>query len=760
MSENTSKKMPSNGHLKVYENDKIKLKKLKDQIYNEEAFKRKVAEKIKATATYRRPTRNNSILEQQFRLTSSREKAKLEFILKPNYITTERHSSLVDLKCLKRVCLNEMFVNKIHYGYYFECKTVADPFYISGMHLLVSDNNGDLENLILYNFESKSYDVDPKMIIPPGTKLIIKEPHLQLFGLDETNFGIRVDSPSDIYIVSYAESELHKTSEDCIDAGNKMFAKRNFHAAIKYYSQAIEKSNEMTSRAFLNRSQCYIKLEKYYSAYHDARKAVSLDVNNEKAHFRMGKSAYLMRKFDLALESFEACIKLNPKNAECVSEIRKTNERINESKNGSYDFQKLYAEFFLRENLLMDIADYKTSKIAVVDIKNKSKGVIATECIKKGTLLAVSKAVSAVFHNKIDYRKKSCNTVYFCANSYNTKNETENISDIVYKMYDDPYLADQIYTLYAGPEFNRDKLEHPMIDIKRVEAIYGFNSFQIKNAYESLEIIEMEKEIKKLENYDEDDFAELDLASVDFESEAYQKLAKFQTKFNNLNKQCGLWFFSAFFNHSCISNVILTTIGDVMLFYSQRDIAKDEELTIRYFPPEWAYTDKIDRAMQMYGFKCDCVLCKLDEKDPMRKVREQLLQEIESKHSSANKISISEALTNVNKMRHTYLKRPEYQLQLVEPIQILASKYRDNFDHKKAAKCMDELFELIKDYNDFVAITMLKDQLSDYKKCSNTKKIEACKKLAFDYFDSIHLHPFYYEKLWNKFFKFQIENYF
>lgn len=80
-----------------------------------------------------------------------------------------------------------------------EFKTIANPFYASGMHLLVQDINGEYENLVLYNYESISYNVEPKVLIPIGTRLIINEPHLQMFSLNENDFGITVDSPTDSY---------------------------------------------------------------------------------------------------------------------------------------------------------------------------------------------------------------------------------------------------------------------------------------------------------------------------------------------------------------------------------------------------------------------------------------------------------------------------------------------------------------------------------------------------------------------------------
>ena len=163
-------------------------------------------------------------------------------------------------------------------------------------------------------------------------------------------------------------------------------------------------------------------------------------------------------------------------------------------------------------------------------------------------------------------------------------------------------------------------------------------------------------------------------------------------------------------------------------------------------------SEKIERANDVYGFKCDCSLCKLDAEDPMRPHREKLLEEIDSKNFNTN-VSVSEALTDLQKMRCTYLKRGMYQFHLIAPIESLANKYRCNFDYKTSAKCFEDIFELIKEFNDFVSVTVLKEALTDYKKSEKTKKIEQIKKKAFEYFESIHFFKHYYEKLWLKMLK-------
>ena len=75
--------------------------------------------------------------------------------------------------------------------------------------LLIKDLKGDVEVLVLYNYETKSVHKDSKFIWPIDIQLIIKEPYMQLFGLeeDETDFGIRVDSPTDVVVQSYSDCD-------------------------------------------------------------------------------------------------------------------------------------------------------------------------------------------------------------------------------------------------------------------------------------------------------------------------------------------------------------------------------------------------------------------------------------------------------------------------------------------------------------------------------------------------------------------------
>lgn len=728
--------------------DEIKIKKYKEELYVERGSMRQLAERIASTKPYPRPKKNALQLEQRYYQIPKAKFVDNQYHLRTNYVTAERHSSLVQLNELSKIELSEMMMNKVHLGQYFQCKVSAEAFYSSGLNVLVEDGNGEVEHVVLYNYESPTCSTDPKYILPVGTEIIIKEPHMQSFG--QYDSGIRVDSPSDVVIV--LQSKNLPTADLLIETGNMAFKKAHYHKASRFYSLAIEVSNQESVRAYLNRAQCFLKMEKYYAAYQDAEKATELDMDSEKAYYRLGKAAYMLRRYEDAKECFEECLNLNMELNDAKVELEKTYERLKERDSGHFNIKGLYEQSFERKELNMDVCDFKSSKIEVADIENKAKGMLAKETIKKGTLIVLSKAATAIFNNKVDYRLKSHDQVQSIARSYTSRHESEAVSELIYKMSDDPETSKLIYSLYAGPNFTRDPVQFPIIDVKRIEAIFAFNSFQIKNSLEMLQLKEMDELLNKTPKYDSEDFTEIDYNSIQFQSNDYQNLSKMQREYDNLDKQCGLWHMVSFFNHSCLSNCNVNFIGDVIVIHANQDISAGEEVTIKYFPPDWTLTQRIDRAEGSYGFRCDCPLCKLDEADPMRKTREEFLDKIEQSEND----SLTEALADLKKMKVTYLKRTEYQLQLVTPLEALSQIYRMESQFQKSAECLEQIFTLIKDHNDFVAITIIKEILTDYTMCQNKKKMASWQKTAFEFFKGMNFHRVYFERVWEKIFGFKL----
>jgi hypothetical protein len=242
------------------------------------------AKKISEVKPFKRPKKDfiQTMLKYKFAMNQNNSADSGNYFqMRTNYVTSKQHSSLRQLAELKPITLKDMNVNQIHFGYYLECEVISEPFYISGMSLIVKDTNGEIENLSLYNFNTKNYQVNPSHLMPMGAKFIIKEPYLKMYVSGNGEFGLRVDSPTDIIMLSF-QCPSNKSIDKLIDEGNLCFKKDAFHLSILLYSQAIQKSENKNKRAFLNRSAAYLKLERYYQAFKDAQQAIKLDERDEK----------------------------------------------------------------------------------------------------------------------------------------------------------------------------------------------------------------------------------------------------------------------------------------------------------------------------------------------------------------------------------------------------------------------------------------------------------------------------------------------
>lgn len=161
-------------------------------------------------------------------------------------ITAPKHCSLKRLDELKPISLNEMYVNKVHAGFYLMCHVIGEP-YISGntLSIVVGDQTGDVEYVIVYDY-MKSFEVDPNDLLPLYSTIVIKEPFLNE---NESNFGVSilVVSPSDIVSIDHFVNILPLTDASLSykqfnDAGNKCYVSSEYWKAIRLYTKALKVS--------------------------------------------------------------------------------------------------------------------------------------------------------------------------------------------------------------------------------------------------------------------------------------------------------------------------------------------------------------------------------------------------------------------------------------------------------------------------------------------------------------------------------------
>ncbi|KAH7716363.1 SET domain-containing protein [Aphelenchoides avenae] len=132
----------------------------------------------------------------------------------------------------------------------------------------------------------------------------------------------------------------------------------------------------------------------FSQAYKEAKAALEAGEDEERCLVILSSAAYEMCKWAEAADHYKDLCKAFPSNQEAQDGLRVAVARLNEARSGKFEFATLRTAALMGQTDV-DVADY-VGPIEVVDIPGKGKGVVATQDIKKGTLLLVSKAFAIV----------------------------------------------------------------------------------------------------------------------------------------------------------------------------------------------------------------------------------------------------------------------------------------------------------------------------------------------------------------------------
>lgn len=161
-------------------------------------------------AAYPRPDRDLDSLIHEYHLSkkyaAGQSKAsRTDKQVKIVQTTISRHTSMVsDWQQLDALLLRQLSVNKVHRGHRLTVTMAAEPFVSDQvLYCLVTDDEGEqLEHLCLYNFTYGFKETEVCEYLDRGTRLVIKEPFLKLAANGSNQFLLRVDSPSDITVLT------------------------------------------------------------------------------------------------------------------------------------------------------------------------------------------------------------------------------------------------------------------------------------------------------------------------------------------------------------------------------------------------------------------------------------------------------------------------------------------------------------------------------------------------------------------------------
>lgn len=116
-----------------------------------------------------------------------------------------------------------------------------------------------------------------------------------------------------------------EAAEAAKEKGNAAFKKKDFRAAVDFYSEAIQ-CDEKNATYYNNRAAAYLALGNFHQAESNCTKAIELDKKNVKALLRRGTAREFLGYYKEADEDFGQALVLEPTNktaAEGVKRLKK-----------------------------------------------------------------------------------------------------------------------------------------------------------------------------------------------------------------------------------------------------------------------------------------------------------------------------------------------------------------------------------------------------------------------------------------------------
>ena len=109
-------------------------------------------------------------------------------------------------------------------------------------------------------------------------------------------------------------AEDEKEANEKKDQGNAAIQKQNYNAAVRLYSEAIEKVPEGPSSHiyYSNRAAAYCYQSNWDMAIEDCKSSLALNEKYVKAYSRLGMAYYNKGDYSNAIDAYDKCIELEP----------------------------------------------------------------------------------------------------------------------------------------------------------------------------------------------------------------------------------------------------------------------------------------------------------------------------------------------------------------------------------------------------------------------------------------------------------------
>ncbi|GAB7361852.1 hypothetical protein MBLNU230_g1892t1 [Neophaeotheca triangularis] len=473
----------------------------------------------------------------------------------------------------------------------------------NGIFCLVMDKNGNME---LLQWTVADIRLSAFTMVPASKVIVCKEPFFTHLNRKQT--VIKCMHLTDLELVDATHPRTPKSLfEHGVEALElrelgKLMAQQHKDRAIELFTKALEKTHisEITLKTeiLLERATCYQETERSVEGLADALAAVTEGQDedsqwlNGKAYFHAAYAHYTLGQYAAAARLCHKAAAATPDFPDPSFLLLKIDERKKEAK-GEFDFGP-HLEVWSGRYPFLDIADFKSDKVGVRELRGKGAGIVAKSAISAGEVILCERAFETTFPTA------DGNTLFREYNAHVDK--TQNMDGFL--------LAKIITKLSKNPSLIKCFPELATVtNIESKEPLLAINTFKLRDV-----VINNAAEIRP--PFDEQVTEEF----------GFSEGGKIRTDEDNGR---GFWLTASRLNHSCVANAVNVHIGDVTLVRAWRDIAAGEEVTINYIHSLQGLQDRQKQLRGSWGFECVCLRCaaEMTETAAVLKRREKLMAE-------------------------------------------------------------------------------------------------------------------------------------
>ena len=103
--------------------------------------------------------------------------------------------------------------------------------------------------------------------------------------------------------------------------GNEAFKAGDFTQAAVHYTESIV-VHDCDPLVFCNRAACFLKLGRHQQAFDDCCRAIQLDAQLVKGHFRKGTALYALGRYEESAQTMAHVLRLDPSNKDAEAGLR------------------------------------------------------------------------------------------------------------------------------------------------------------------------------------------------------------------------------------------------------------------------------------------------------------------------------------------------------------------------------------------------------------------------------------------------------